>query len=499
MRLPKRPAVLAGFLLSLLVSIGLHWTIFPLEIQGRHNWRQSQTMWNVRNFLHYDNDILNARVSHFNGSHDNLLRYEFPVMQWSMAQVQRLTGESVLVARTTVWLIGVFGLVGFYLLLRTMAFSAGLSLVGTVFLQFCPLFYFYTLNVLPDLLALSAGIWYLYLTFAWFRDRRWPQLLGGLAFLLLATLAKLPYAMFGIIGVMYTLGNLWRAGRFQPRVIGLAALHLLFLLPAMLWYRWVMPGWGSNPVLYGIFGSANSRAENLKILDHFLEQYIPYDLLSPPVWGLLLLGIFLPATRSGGVPFLRYVWGLCGVTLLYVALQWNTITVVHDYYLLPLLPWLYIFITAGAARIWRWTAGAGFRPLGAGLIGLAVLASPYYAHQLRQPLWEAPTGAYYNVMKDAYRYQEALQEAVDDDEIVIAINDISAHIFTWLIRKRGYVFHSNGLQPEWIDDLHENHGVNYLYSNSRKFDQDSAVQTRFDSLLLKAGDIHVYRIADLED
>ncbi|NJB84581.1 hypothetical protein GGR26_000326 [Lewinella marina] len=498
MRLPQRPALLAGFLLSLLVSIGLHWTIFPLEIQGRHNWRQSQTMWNVRNFLHYDNDIRNTRVSHFNGSHDNLLRYEFPVLQWSIAQVQRAVGESVLVARVVVWLVGVFGLAGFFLLLRTKGVPPGISLVGTVLLQFCPLFYFYTVNVLPDLLALSAGIWYLYCCFAYFRDERWTSLFGAVSFLLLATLAKLPFAMFAIVGVVYTLGRVWQPGR-RRRAMAFAGLHLLFIVPAVLWYRWVMPGWGSNPVLYGIFGSANSREENLKILDFFLEQYIPYDLLSPPMWGLLLLGILWPATRRTPVPYARYVWALAGVTLVYVALQWNTITVVHDYYLLPLLPWLYIVVTAGAGRIWQWTSGTRARGAGAVLVGAAVLAAPWYAYQLRQPLWAAETGAYYNVMQDAYRHQEALQAAVDDDEKVIALNDISAHIFTWLIRKRGYVFHSNHLQPEWIDDLHRNRGVNYLYSNSRKFDQDSAVQTRLDTLLLEAGDIHVYRIRSPEE
>ena len=453
-------------------------------------------MWNVRNFLRYDNNIMNPRVSHFNGRmHDNTMRYEFPVMQWGIAQVQRVFGDEVIVARVCVWIIGVFGLAGFYLLLRTMGFAAYLSLAGTVLLQFSPLFYFYTVNILPDLMALAAAIWYLYFTFAYIRSQRTWQYVAAAAFLLLATLAKLPFAMFGIVGIVYVFRHLFRGGRLQWRVVVFAVVHLLVMFPAWEWYTWVMRGWNNNPVVYGIFASTNTYEQDLRIFQHYYREYIPYDLLSPAVWLFALLGILWPVRRVGHPGFRAYVWALALITLVYVALQWNTITIVHDYYLLPLLPWLYIVVTAGAGRLVQVFASWGRPNVGYGLLLLAVLAAPILAYKQRQKAWDVTASYRYAEFEDAFRHREALRGAVDDEATVIAINDNSYHILTWLIQKRGYVFSQNSLQPLWVKDLIDNYGVTYLYSTSRKIDQDPAFAPYLDSLILEAGQVHVYKLS----
>ena len=498
MRLNPRIIILLGFVLSLLLSAGLHRSVFPLEIQGIHNWRQSQTMWNVYNFVHQDNDILNPRVSHFNGSNDNLLRYEFPVMQWTIAQLVRVTGREVLVARLVVWLIGVAGLAGFYLLLRTMGFSRGISLVGTVLLEFSPVFYFYTVNVLPDLLALAAGIWYLHFSFAYFRDRRAGQLVAAAALLCLATLAKLPFALFGIVGVVYFFRYLWARGRVQGRLVGFAVVHLLLIAPAVAWYAWVMPNWTDNPIIYGIFASTNSRADNLWILKYYMKQYVPYDLLSPATWALMILGIAWPARRSGPVTYRAYVWAVALLSLLYVALQWNTITTVHDYYLLPLLPWMYIVVTAGAGRLYQLTQGWGAPAVAYLLLAAAVIASPWYAYHLRQRGYAIEQSYRYDELQDVMNNAAELRAAAPDDATVIVVNDNAYHIFTWLIRKKGYVFSADSVQPLWIKDMIDRNGATYLYSTSRKVDENPDAAPFLDSLVLSRGNVRVYRLADPE-
>ncbi len=498
MRLTPRTTILLGFLLSLLLSAGLHRSIFPLEIQGLHNWRQSQTMWNVYNFVHQDNNILNPRVSHLNSPDGNLMRYEFPLMQWGIAQVVRVTGEEVTVARIMVWLIGAFGLAGFYLLLRTMAFSRGLSLVGTILLQFSPVFYFYTVNVLPDLLALAAGIWYLYFIFGFIRDHRNAQLFAAAFFLCLATLAKLPFALCGIVAVVYFFRNLFAGGRVQGKVLGFAAVHLLLFIPAAAWYAWVMPGWTDNPVIYGIFASQNSWSDNLWIFQHYRDQYVPYDLLSPAVWVFMVIGIGWPARRSGAPTYRVYVWALALFSLLYVALQWNTITVVHDYYLFPLLPWIYIVVTAGAARLFHLVQGWGWKRAAYLPLLAAVVAAPWYAHSLRQPGYAAEVSFRYDELGDVITYQKELRQAVPDDARVIVLNDHSYHIFTWLIRKQGFVFDHDSVEPLWIKDMIDKYGATHMYSTSRKVDANPEAAPYLDSLILRRGGVHVYRLVPPE-
>ena len=457
-------------------------------------------MWNVRNFVRYDNDIAHPRVSHFNGSNNNLLRYEYPVMQWGIAQVQRVLGEEIWIARTMVWLIGIFGLLGFYLLLRTLNFTAGVALGVTHLLQFSPVFYFYTVNILPDNLALAAGIWYLYFCFAYFRDRRPWQLIGIGSFLLLATLAKLPFAMFGIVGLVFCLRHFWfltKSGQLRWQVMGVGLAHLVFLYPAYRWYAMVMPGWKNNPVVYGIFANAGDAATNWQIFTTHATEIFPYGLLSPAVWLPFVLGVVYAGRPRGATFSARpYIWALAFVTFLFLALQWNTIGTVHDYYLLPFLPWLYLTIAAGVQRLWEWSqtyATTRWRWVPLVALTAILLGAPLDAYQLRQRYWEVKYSYQYDRLRDAFANQTALQQAADDDDLVIVLNDPSTHIFTWLIRKRGYVFDGDNVKPPWIDDM-RSRGATHLYSNSRAVDQNPEIQARLDSLVLEAGNIHVYRL-----
>ncbi|MGB3800232.1 MAG: glycosyltransferase family 39 protein [Lewinella sp.] len=493
---------LGGLVLSFVASFLLHWEVFSRDISGMHDWRQTQTMWNVRNFARYDNNIRNPRVSHFNGANNNILRLEYPIMQWGIAQVARLTGREVLTARICVWIFGIFGLIAFYGLLRTMHFHAGVAVAGTILLQFSPVFYFYTVNVLPDFFALSAGLWYLLFSFLYYRDRRWWQLLGAAVALMVASLAKLPFAMLGIIGVVFVLTEIMHHRRITRDVLVYVVVHLVFFSATVNWYVAVIPTWTGNPVLYGVFESTNSSAENWRIFYHWTEQYIPYDLTSPPIWPFFVLGALLPATRSRtGVGYGKYVWSLAFITLLYVALQWNTITFVHDYYLLPLLPWIYIVVTAGLGRIWQWCQLLPRRwdyVLGSLLVVPPLIYAPEVAADLRDARWEPFYGSYYGQVKDVYTYQEELQAISEPDDKVIVLNDNSRQIFTWILRRRGYVFDKNGLRPNWIADMVNNQGVSYLYSNTRSFEQRADIAPILDSLVASYGEINVYYLSDVE-
>ncbi|WP_116107705.1 ArnT family glycosyltransferase [Lewinella sp. IMCC34191] len=492
---------LAGLIVSFAVSFVMHVDVFPREIIGMHDWRQTQTMWNVRNFERYDNDIRSPRVSSLNGAKKNLLRLEFPIMQWGIAQVVRLTGQDVLTARVCVWLIGIAGLVGFFGLLRTMGFSPGIALAGTVLLEFSPLFYFYTVNVIPDMFALSAGIWFLFFSFRYFRDRRWWQLLASAIALMLSSLAKLPFAMLGIIGIVFVVAEIIRHRRITRDAVAYPLTHLVFFSATINWYATVMPTWGSSPALYGIFGSTNTHQENMRILYHWMEQYIPYDLSSRPIWPFFILGALVPVgNRLVRVNYGKYVWSLAFITLLFVILQWNTITFVHDYYLLPLLPWLYIVVTAGLERVWRWCLllPRWKYALALPLLISPVVAAPVFASELRDPRWEGYYGSFNGQVMDAYKYQRELQAITGPDEKVIVLNDNSMQIITWLIRKRGYVFGNDALEPGWIADVVDNDDVSYLYSNTRTFEQRPDIAPLLDSLVASYGNINVYYVGKTE-
>ena len=134
--------IILVFVLSGALSVWMHRDTLQRDIYGLHDWRQSQTMWNIRNFARYDNDLYTPRRSSFNGSNNNVARMEFPIMQWGIAQVARLVGaeDELVISRVSVFILSLSGLVAFFLLLRAMAFPPWIAVAGTVLLQFNPLF-----------------------------------------------------------------------------------------------------------------------------------------------------------------------------------------------------------------------------------------------------------------------------------------------------------------------------------------------------------------------
>lgn len=91
-----------------------------------------------------------------------------------------------------------------------------------------------------------------------------------------------------------------------------------------------------------------------------------------------------------------------------------------------------------------------------------------------------------------------MKNIVPNDELCIILNDNSTYTFSYQIDKMGHIFNDDYLPAYWIENMIGYHGVKYMYSDSGKVDQDAEVQKYLDSLLLKAGSVHVYRLKELD-
>ncbi|MEO0732594.1 MAG: glycosyltransferase family 39 protein, partial [Bacteroidota bacterium] len=240
---PSLRAYLPQLLLvaSFLLSTGLHWDKFSLEVQGYHTWRQSWTMLNARNFARVDANILNPRIAGVRDDGPKIHRLEFPISQWVIGMGYQLFGEHIIVARLWLFLIGIVAVFGMFTLLRALDLAPLVAATGAILTQFSTVFFYYTINPLPDFLALAAGCWYLAFTFRYFARPNTRDLAAAGACLSLATLAKLPFIILSIVGVVYFL---LRLPRHRTRALArFVWLQLLLLLPAFAWYAWVVPDW----------------------------------------------------------------------------------------------------------------------------------------------------------------------------------------------------------------------------------------------------------------
>ncbi len=457
-------------------------------------------MWNIKGFLHQDPNILNPRVPYFNGREENILRYEFPLFQWSIARVESVFGESILIVRLCIFLLGLATVYFFYRLLLVLGLSDKAALSGAIFFQFSPVFFYYTLNPIPDNLALFGGVVYLYHLFAYIKSPTSRHLLWATSGLLLATLAKLPFLMFSIVSIIYFANQLFsksqkeHTGRSHfPGILParwkepmtFAAVQMAGILPALIWYAYVMPGWKNNGIVKGIFLWNMSAEEFWHIAQYHLTTMFPLLLLNPI--SLLFFFYGLAGLKKMPANLLRYVGGLIGITFLYLLLEFNMIGTIHDYYMMPFLPWLYIMVALGTER-WLSRAQASFRKN----IWLAsLLLAPFLTFFMRKNDWTLHR-TYYN--HDLFIHQKALKEAVPSNEQCIIIKDPSRYVFAYKIDKMGYIYPDKYLPIRWIDDLMRKKNIRYMYSDVREVDEHPEFAAYIDSLLLEAGSIRVFRL-----
>jgi len=473
-----------------LVIIGIsflcHLPVLNLDIQGKHAWRQTQTMWNIKNFTESDPNIINPRVSHFNYGDTNIYRYEFPLLQWTIGMTQRVLGSNVILVRIMLFLFGAVGAIGFFKLLQKMGVNTWSAFAGLLCYLFCPVIFYYMINPLPDNLALAAGIWYLYHIVSYQQSNENRYLFLASISLLIATLAKLPFLMFSIVSIFFFVKDLLRGQNSWPKLIAFGAIQLAVLVPALLWYHWVMPGWEGNGILKGVFDGETDWANNAKILTYHSKTMFPFLLLYPSVWLPLLVGLvfgFRISTKD-----ISWIWSLVGITFLYLILQWDVIGTVHDYYLMPFLPWLYIFVTLGIEKLLK------TRSIIWSVVALiCLLSTPIVSYQMTVDKWYA---VWYN--KDLYTHRQVLIDAVPNDELCIMLRDMSKYVFPYQVNKRGYIYPNESLSGKTVEKLIKDKGIHYLYSDSRKFEEKVDVQPLLDSLILEAGSIHVYRLKNLK-
>lgn len=464
--------LLAG---SLGVSLLLHGNVLGRELTGYHVWRQSITMWQVRNFMRYDANILNPRIAPLGleSGAPLISRYEFPLLQWSLAAVQRVTGENITVVRLILFALGSLATLGFFYWLLALGFEPRTALIGAVFWQCSPLFFYYTVNPMPDLLGGAAGVGYLAFITAYRRSRARKNLRWAALALSVATLAKLPFLMFSVVSIGLFFNR-------KTRRIPFVATHLVALLPALIWYAWVMPGWSGNGIMRGIFDGTMGWTEASRLSWFHLTEMFPAILLG---WGavpLFLLGITRVRKRRW------IVLPLASISLLFLVLELNMVGQNHDYYLWPLLPWLFVCVASGIEAIQnaepRWLSFLLFP-----LLGLAI----YWAFNFAQPRWSAEQ-AYFN--QDVFNYREQLQSAAPDSARVLIVNDGSHNVFAYQIDKQGLSFEQDGLYAHDMSTFVDSFGATYLYSDSRKVEGQAGLRPYLDSLVLEAGSVRVFKL-----
>lgn len=407
----------------------------------------------VENFAFESMDILNPRLNS-RGDGDGIFRMEFPLMQWIFAWFYKWFGSDLTIARILTFFISTLSILGFYRLLRMYRQSELTASIGAWCFAWSPVLFYYSVNPLPDNLALCFGVWSLAFLKEHQQKGSTNSLIAFALFLALATAVKLPFVVFGAgylpIFFQKIIQKEWKIG-FKH-----AGLILITMLPTLTWYAWVIPQW-KNTALIGGIGAETAFDYRSAVYNIWgvLHSILPELLINYGSVLFFLVGIMVFLQSKDKVaPFMMELFVLA-FTLLFYLYEVNMIGLAHDYYLFPFLPLIFLLITAGVKRVLNhhqpW-----FKYVG--IFGLVIL--PFTAYLRADGRWR-PMGN----EKSLLLHKDELRNLVPNEALVVVGNDPSTQIYLYHLDKKGWTFEQNWLTAAQLQD-HIEHGAKFLYSNT---------------------------------
>lgn len=476
----KKNAAILLFAIIVITSFLLHFQQLNKDLIGVHVWRQTQTQWNTVNFYRHDMNILNPRTSTFDNNGNDISRFEFPIMQWLVALMMKIFGDAIIVTRLCYFTVGVFASLGIYRILKMLTGHLMGSMFGTWAFTFSPVFFYYTINPLPDTFALFAAIWFLYYFFKFRKTKQLSCIAYSAIFLMLAGFAKLQYLMFASVMFIYLLQNIKQ--RLTYKII---LIYLIAVLPVAAWYMYVIPSWGDNGILFGIFKKFDSEKYNA-ILEYHKKIMFPDILMNEMTTYMFVAGCFflLFYRRLWRIEFwMLFVGALTCVA--YWLLELNMIDVIHDYYMMPFLPFLYIVIGYGFVCLWR-------RDIIFKIIVLVfIVTTASITFHATKDMWSIDK-SYTNA--DFFIYQQDLKNAVPAESRCFMAKDTNPFVFPYLIDKRGYAWCCDTYSADSLRKLIDKNGVRYMYCTVRTIDSAADIQPFLKRLILQRGSVKVWEL-----
>ena len=490
----SRPYIYALLFIGIpIVSMLMHWNIFTMPPLGVHAWRQTQTQTNIRLFYEEDMNILNPRVYHLDfGDEQGIYRREFPLMQWSVALLYKVFGESIAISRAVNFLIGCLGIWGFFFLIRNIFRDDMIALLSAWAITFSPELFFYMINPMPDTLALSSGIWALALFVGWTRSRKPILLLFSGISICLSILTKLPFIVYLPIPFIYLFLTFFKKERKLSIKSWLhVALTLLTLIPAFLWYAWVIPQWGNEGITGGILHDAEFTGHDYYLfIRGTLISMIPELFLNYASVPLFLAGIFFSIKKRlyKSSLFLPFLVGFLTVVAYWI-FELNMINLVHDYYLFPFIPLLFLFIAIGIRFLYQ------LRKIFPKVILVVLLiCMPVLAFLRASSRWQEEN---YGVNQDLLTHQEDIRAILPANAKVLVGDDISPHTSLYFIERYGWSFVTDLFDTERLQ-FRVNQGATHLCIDNRKFDQDPTIRPFIGQEKGRFGSVRIYELVQPE-
>ncbi len=471
----------------ILLSLFMHFNAFKLDLSSIHAWRQTETQTVIRNFYEEDFNIFRPRIDS-RGSGTGIMRREFPIMQWLFAGVYKIFGDHIIISRILTFIIGILTVIGFYLILLRLTKDTLVSMSGAWAFNFSPSFFYYTVCPLPDNFALMNVVFGLYFFLKYMENNRRKYFTWSIVFFSLSTLVKLPFILYFTLPAWLLFRDGIKSKRLQGKSLRTALIIMLTgLLPVILWYGITIPDWGKGGIITGVFNNYKTDLPTLlDFFQHNLISTLPELLLNYAATPFFLIALFYVFRKR--IAFNRSYRGfllLSILLILYFFFELNMIEKIHDYYLFPFLPLLFILVAYGI-KMGVYSNKSFIRSFSFFLL----LMIPFLAFIRIHGRWDKNR---LGLNPDLYNYKTELREIVPDNKLVIAGNDESSYIFFYYIHKKGWSFAHDDLNEEELKKMIDE-GAVYLYSSSRNVDENPEIEKYLNKQVGQYGSIKVFSL-----
>jgi hypothetical protein len=410
----------------------MHLDAFRSDLQGFHVWRQTQTQMNIAAFSQDTVSIFQPRVYNLD-MNNGALRMEFPLMQWLISRTT--STDNVLNTRLWIFIIWILTIVGFSFFVGRISKEKSRMFLAAPLVLFSPLVYYYCVNPLPDHLALCFFVWALY-CFEKGREKTFYLLLT-LILLSLATLCKLPFGTGYLLFAPWFFN--WIKSPDKAKGISIIAIGSISLLFPLWWYATVIPEWTGNGVVQGVFDNGIPFTTYLDIIQHHLISGLPEMYVGYGAFLLFLVGLWVIYKKRHLLftPHLSYTLVAIG-GIIYVLLELNMIGKEHDYYLFPLIPFVWILVSEGAGLVWKKNKAIT-------LVFFVLL--PVTSYLRLHHRWDEASPGF---EADLLLHKHEIARVIPTDAIVTTGSDASPYVHLYHIGRKGYAFNAETVHE---DDL----------------------------------------------
>jgi len=339
--------------LIIIVSAAKSWKVFNYPPLSEHQWRQSDCAAYTKTYYRNGTGLFKPGTYYLGGKEGRVVS-EFPLIYYIAAKIEKLTGEHYWVSRGLTffcYVIGLFALLG---CAKMWIPRSAYAIFPILLLASSPYYFFYAINFLPNIPALSFSFVGLYFFLRHEKEKLRLHLLLGTLFFMLATVLKPTDG--GIIWLAYLLTWLCRKGfdktsvekwRAAGPMIASAVIIGVSILSWTIYVNWYNDHYGNHQNLVGIYPVWEMDKELLVYtVKRILTEWIHVFQQRIIIWFLFLgLVVFIFKWKYLD-PFLRLFTAFLMLGVFIYAILWFKAFTVHDYYQLPYaLPAVFLAVT----------------------------------------------------------------------------------------------------------------------------------------------------------